>query len=130
VKPRSGASGGRERPPKGQNPRLSRKDAATVTHARRKDTFDPSQAEAVLSIVAKHEARQPVTQEDWDLLFDTEPYQRLKRRETGLQRSFTDEAFQQFVLSDDLARRADELRQALDQWRSRDLQASASSRTR
>jgi hypothetical protein len=56
---------------------------------------------------------------------DTEPYQRLKRRETGLQRSFTDEAFQQFVRSDDLARRADALRQALDQWRSRDLQASA-----
>jgi hypothetical protein len=87
--------------------------------------FDASQAEAVLSIVARHESRQPVTQEDWDLLFATEPYQRLKRRETALQRSFTDEAFQEFVLSDDLARRGPELQRALDQWRSRDLQASA-----
>ncbi len=87
--------------------------------------FDTSQAEAVLAIVAKRQAGQPITERDWQRLFATEPYQRLKRREAELQRTFTDETFQQFVLSDDLARRAAELRHTLDQWRSRDLQASA-----
>jgi hypothetical protein len=87
--------------------------------------FDTSQAEAVLSILAIREAREPVTEEDWHLLFSAEPYQRLKRRETDLQRSFTDESFRPFFLSDELARRADELRQTLDNWRSRDLEASA-----
>ena len=87
--------------------------------------FDTSQAEAVLAIVAKRQASQPITESDWQRLFTTEPYQRLKRRQAELQRSFTDETFQQFVLSDGLARPAAELRHTLDQWRSRDLQASA-----
>jgi hypothetical protein len=87
--------------------------------------FDASQAEAVLAIVAKREAAQPVTEEDWQRLFATVPYQRLKQREDGVGRSFTDEAFKEFVLSDDLAGRLEQLRHALDQWRSRDLQESA-----
>lgn len=87
--------------------------------------FDASEAETVLAIVAKREAAQPVTEEDWQRLFATEPYQRLKQREDRVGRSFTDEAFKEFVLSDDLAGRAEQLRHTLDQWRSRDLQASA-----
>jgi hypothetical protein len=87
--------------------------------------FDASEAEAVLAIVAKREAAQPVTEEDWQRLFATVPYQRLKQREDGVGRSFTDEAFKEFVLSDDLAGRLEQLRHALDQWRSRDLQESA-----
>jgi pimeloyl-ACP methyl ester carboxylesterase len=53
------------------------------------------------------------------------PYQRLKQREHGLGRSFTDEAFKEFVLSDDLAGHVEQLRHTLDEWRSRDLQGSA-----
>lgn len=87
--------------------------------------LDISQAQAVLAVVAKRQASEPITESDWQRLFATEPYQRLKRREAELQRSFTDEEFQQFVLSDDLARRADNLRRTLDHWQARDLQSSA-----
>jgi hypothetical protein len=87
--------------------------------------FDTSQAEAVLAIVAKRQAGDAITESDWRRLFATEPYQRLKRREADVQRPFTDESFQQFVLADDLARRAAELSRTVDQWRSRNLQASA-----
>ncbi|MCL4812662.1 MAG: hypothetical protein KJ061_09265 [Vicinamibacteraceae bacterium] len=86
---------------------------------------DTSEAEAVLSLLGKKEAGQPVAEEDWQRLFATEPYKRLKQRETGMKRPFTDEAFRQFVLSDALAGRAGALRATLGAWASRDLQASA-----
>lgn len=87
--------------------------------------FDTSQAEAVLAILAKRQTGRAITQSDWQAVFVTEPYQRLKQREAELQRSFTDSAFQRFVLSDDLGRRGPKLRLTLDQWKSRDLEASA-----
>lgn len=87
--------------------------------------FDTSQAESVLAIVAMHQAGDTITHADWLHLFATEPYQRLKRREADLQRSFSDDDFQQFVLSEDLLGRADDLRRTLDEWQTRDPNASA-----
>lgn len=87
--------------------------------------LDTSEAEAVLRIVVKRQAGQAISDSDWQRLFDSEPYRRLKRREAEMQRPFSDETFREFVLSDDLKRRAAEMQRTLDEWRTRDLQAGA-----
>jgi hypothetical protein len=38
------------------------------------------EAEAVLSILAKHAAQQPITEADWQRVFASEGYVRLKQR--------------------------------------------------
>src|SRR3712207_375436 len=56
--------------------------------------------DAVLSILDKRKAKQQIGADDWRRLFQSEGYARLKRRELGMKRSFTDEDFKTFVLSD------------------------------
>jgi hypothetical protein len=87
--------------------------------------FDTSEGEAVLAILAKRKANQPVTNTDWQRLFSTEPYIRLKKREASLHRDFTDADFQKFVLSDSLAGRAPELEKTLEEWKQADLSGAA-----
>jgi hypothetical protein len=55
--------------------------------------------------------------------FATEPYQRLKVRETGMHRPFSDADFRKFVLSDELERQYDELSRTLAAWKKADLRA-------
>lgn len=83
------------------------------------------EAEAVLSILAKKKAQQSLTDQDWQRLFDSEGYVRLKKRETSMRRSFTDEAFKTFVLSDALAARGPALRETLARWKAADANRSA-----
>lgn len=85
--------------------------------------LDASEAEAVLAILDKRAAQQPVTDADWQALWNTAPYQRLKKREASMRRDFTDQDFQQFVATLD-GRRA-ELRRTLDAWKKADLRAAA-----
>jgi Putative zinc dependent peptidase (DUF5700) len=87
--------------------------------------FDTSEAEAVLSIVDKNASAQPVTDADWQKLFATEPYVRLKKREASLHRDFTDDDFKKFVLSSELAKRAPDLHRTLGDWRKADLTSAA-----
>jgi len=75
------------------------------------------EADAVLAILAKRRANQVLTQEDWDRLFSSEGYRRLKRRETSMQRSFTDDEFKSFILSDKLLANAKALAVTLGRWR-------------
>jgi hypothetical protein len=72
-------------------------------------TVDTSEADAVLSLLARRTAGEPVVASHWERLFGSEPYRRLKRREAELKRSFEDDEFQRFVLSDSLLRGAPEL---------------------
>ncbi|HEV7681801.1 MAG TPA: DUF5700 domain-containing putative Zn-dependent protease [Pyrinomonadaceae bacterium] len=83
------------------------------------------EADAVLVILAKKKTNQPLTDQDWQRLFDSEGYVRLKKRETAMKRSFTDEDFKTFVLSDSLAARAPALRETLARWKSADADRSA-----
>ena len=46
------------------------------------------EAEAVLTILAKKKANEAISEADWQQLFATEGYVRLKQRETSMQRSF------------------------------------------
>ncbi|HEV2801255.1 MAG TPA: DUF5700 domain-containing putative Zn-dependent protease [Pyrinomonadaceae bacterium] len=75
------------------------------------------EAEAVLAVLAKRKANQPVGEADWQRVFQSEGYTRLKRRETSLKRSFEDADFKTFVLSDALAARAEALADTLAKWK-------------
>jgi hypothetical protein len=79
------------------------------------------EAEAVLAVLAKKEAGQVITDADWQRLFSSEGYRRLKKREAEMQRSFEDEEFKAFVLSDKLAERAHELENTLASWKRADI---------
>jgi hypothetical protein len=86
---------------------------------------DFSEAEQALSIVAKHNSGKDVTQADWNALFATEPYRRLKKRETAMHSDFTDDDFKKFILSLDLDWQYDQLRRTLDRWKHADMKAAA-----
>jgi hypothetical protein len=83
------------------------------------------EAEAVLAILAKRAAKQPVTEADWQRVFQSEGYVRLKKREHSMKRSFEDADFRTFVLSDQLALRAGALEDTLDRWRRADVNRAA-----
>jgi hypothetical protein len=85
--------------------------------------LDASEAEAVLTILDKRAHYEGVTDADWQKLFSTTPYRRLKQREISMRRPFTDEEFMKFVAT--LDARREPLRQTLRQWQSADLQAVA-----
>jgi hypothetical protein len=83
-------------------------------------TVDTSEADAVLAILSAKPA-----DADWQKLFATEPYVRLKKREASMKRDFTDDDFKNFVRSPELAAQAPELRRALAAWKHADLRATA-----
>jgi Putative zinc dependent peptidase (DUF5700) len=73
--------------------------------------------DAVLAILEKRVSGKAPVEEDWQRLFSTEGYRRLKAREAAMKRPFEDSAFRDFVLSAELLERAPELRRTLDSWR-------------
>jgi hypothetical protein len=87
--------------------------------------LDTSEADAVLAILQVRATGRQVTESDWQRLFTSEPYLRLKKREASLQRDFTDDDFRRFAQSEDLGKRALALRHTLDVWKKADLRAAA-----
>ncbi len=87
--------------------------------------FDTSEADAVLAILDQRATGKPVSDSDWQKLFTSEPYIRLKKREASMKRDFTDDDFKKFVTSDDLARQSSALHRTLDAWKKADLRAVA-----
>jgi putative zinc-dependent peptidase DUF5700 len=86
---------------------------------------DFSEADATLGILDKRSASQPVTDSDWQTLFVTEPYQRLKKREAAMHHDFTDDDFKKFILSDELLKQREALRRTVLEWKRADLRAAA-----
>jgi Putative zinc dependent peptidase (DUF5700) len=86
--------------------------------------IDLSEANSVLSILDKRAQGQNVENADWERLFSTVPYQRLKQRESSMRRPFTDEEFKKFVPTLDARRAA--LRETLAAWSKTDLPVIAS----
>jgi hypothetical protein len=80
-------------------------------------TLVTDEAEAVLTILTKQQSAQPVTDADWQRLFASEGYVRLKQREAAMKRPFTNQEFRAFVLSEQLARQRQALADTLAQWR-------------
>lgn len=87
--------------------------------------FVSDEAEAVLAILAKKRANQPIAEADWQKVFQSEGYVRLKARETSMKRSFEDVDFKNFVLSEQLAKRAQALEETLAVWRYADISRAA-----
>lgn len=85
-------------------------------------TVVTDEAEAVLAVAERGEAADSA---QWARLFASEGYRRLKEREAGMGRAFTDSSFRAFVLSPELRGRVPALRRALDGWRALDARAAA-----
>lgn len=83
------------------------------------------EAEAVLAILAKRKTKQPISEADWQRVFSSEGYVRLKKRELAMQRSFEDADFKSFVLSDALSERAQALADTLGRWQRADITQAA-----
>jgi putative zinc-dependent peptidase DUF5700 len=107
------------------SPLHGRSTAGGETTNRIQLQFDTSEADAALAILEKRAAGVSVADSDWQHLFSTEPYVRLKKREASMQRDFTDDDFRKFVLSPELAAKAPALRHTLDAWEKADLKAPA-----
>jgi hypothetical protein len=86
---------------------------------------DFSEADAVLAILAKRSASQTITDSDWEALFVTEPYRRLKKREASMHRDFTDDEFKKFILSEMLLKQRDALAHTVLDWKQGDLRLAA-----
>lgn len=87
-------------------------------------SLDTTEAERVLAILAKTRHSQPVAEEDWQALFATEPYRRLKTREAAMHRDFSDDDFRKFVLSSEMLSQYDDLSRTLEVWKKADLRAA------
>src|ERR1700740_2580577 len=55
--------------------------------------FNTDEADAVLAILDKRSAGTTLADSDWQRLFSSEPYLRLKKREASMHRDFTDDDF-------------------------------------
>jgi hypothetical protein len=82
------------------------------------------EADAVLSILQKLKAGAPISTDDWNLLFSTEGYVRLKEREHEVKRPFEDAEFREFVRSSELLAKADALAETLTSWKQADMKAA------
>lgn len=87
--------------------------------------LNTDESEAVLAILDKRTSGAAVSDADWQRLFASEPYTRLKTREEAMHRDFSDDDFRKFVLSPELAGKTSALHHTLDAWRRADLVASA-----
>lgn len=83
------------------------------------------EADALLSILEKRKANTPITDADWQRLFSSEGYVRLKKREQSMRRTFEDADFKTFVMSDALSERAPLLKQTLEKWKRADASRAA-----
>lgn len=106
--------------------------AQTATNERIQLTLDTSETDQVLAILALRSQGKPIPDSEWQKLFATAPYQRLKQREKAIGEkfhdpsvAFTDDDFKRFVLSDELLPHAAALSSALDRWNKADLRQDA-----
>jgi hypothetical protein len=83
------------------------------------------EADAVISILEKRRANQSIAEADWQRLFASEGYVRLKKREAEMKRAFEDEEFKTFILSEPLAARTPLLELTLTKWKSSDVREAA-----
>ena len=97
-----------------------------VPDARLQVPMVTDEAEGVLAILEKRAAGQAtIPESDWQRLFSSEGYRRLKQREASLQRGFEDASFREFVLSTDLLDRRPSLVRTLAEWTRVDPAAAA-----
>lgn len=100
---------------------------ASVAPSRRVDTrMVADEPHAVLDILGKRAAGTTITDADWNRVFTSEGYVRLKKREQSMKRAFEDDAFRTFVMSPELLARREALARTLAAWEKADLSRAAS----
>jgi hypothetical protein len=99
--------------------------AQNITDARVNVSIVTDEADAVLHILEKKEAAVEITGEDWQRVFSSEGYVRLKKRELSMNRPFAEEDFKAFVLSEKLAPNRRALTGTLAKWKTADIQKVA-----
>ena len=95
--------------------------AAAARADRVEVTFVDDEARAVLAILGKRAAGSAITEADWQRVFASEGYARLKAREHSMERAFEDDAFRAFVMSDELLAKRKALSATLEEWMRADL---------
>ncbi len=101
--------------------------SAAAARADRVDvTFVDDEPRAVLAILDKRAAGSAITDADWQRVFASEGYVRLKAREHSMKRAFEDDAFRAFVMSDELLAKRKELAATLQEWMTADLTQAGS----
>ncbi|HSK09137.1 MAG TPA: DUF5700 domain-containing putative Zn-dependent protease, partial [Vicinamibacterales bacterium] len=110
------------RSPEGQRGRASGDAPAAGSLDVRVVTDEP---EAVLAIATRKKAGEPVGVEEWQRLFASEGYLRLKNREASMNRAFTDEEFKTFVLSEKTLGAAAVYQAQLAKWKTLDAKSAA-----
>ena len=102
--------------------------APATNSSRTQLTLDSSEADQVLAILALRRENKPIAEAQWQKLFATEPYQRLKQREKKIGEqfhdptvAFSDDDFKKFVLSEDLLKRTSRLQETIEQWKKADM---------
>jgi len=83
------------------------------------------EAEAAILIMEKNAQYLEINETDWNRLFTSEPYIRLKKREEVMNRPFTDDEFKKFLLSDTLKPYINLFKNTLNNWKASDLTAAA-----
>jgi hypothetical protein len=83
--------------------------------------FVPDEANAILGILDKKAHAIPIAEADWQVLFSSEGYIRLKQREGSIGKAFDDRDFIVFVQSDELLARRATLTETLSAWLQIDL---------
>jgi hypothetical protein len=79
--------------------------------------LDSSEADAAVAILQKEAANAAIEQSDWQALFASEPYQRLKAREASINASFTDDSFKAFLSTREMVAQAQDLERVLQTWK-------------
>lgn len=87
--------------------------------------FDHGEAEAALLIFEKLARGKPATEADWQALFSTAGYRRLKDREAAMGRAFTDADFKAFMQTTRTRKQAVDLRRTLRDWESQPVNIPA-----
>jgi hypothetical protein len=75
------------------------------------------EADAVLRLLEKREKGQEITDTDWQQIFGSEGYVRLKKRELAMSRPFTEPDFKTFAMDPSLLARRAALADTLAQWK-------------
>ncbi|MFM9905199.1 MAG: DUF5700 domain-containing putative Zn-dependent protease [Pyrinomonadaceae bacterium] len=91
--------------------------AQTVSADRVNVKIVTDEADAVLRILEKRENSRDITNADWQMVFSSEGYVRLKKRELSLSRPFAESDFKNFVLSENLSGKRKILYDTLSKWK-------------
>lgn len=86
-------------------------------------TLDSSEADAAIAILQKESAGTVVAAADWDALFSSVPYQRLKMREASIGAPFTDDAFKSFLAAPETIARTEALSKTLQAWKQANMES-------